>query len=151
MENQDEILTTTDLNDSNKSVDLKSLMDDEKMKEYMEKMKNFDMSKISELLGQPSNKTPIQEDDPVLRREELRKRLHAKTNTLKGNRASKNAREQNQINELKANPMFQNAGSNETDIKNMIDAYASKMTSDPKQKKNIKKQMDSLIQKMNDL
>jgi len=151
MENQDEILKTSDIDDSNKSFDIKSLMDDEKMKEYIKQMKNFDMSKISELLGQSSNKTPIQEDDPVKRREELRKRLHAKTNTLKGNRMSKNTREQNQINELKENPMFQNAGSNETDIKNMIDAYASKMTSDPKQKKNIKKQMDSLIQKMNDL
>jgi len=152
MENQDEILNTTDLNDlneSNKSFDFKSLLSDDKFKEYMGK--NVDMNKIGELLGSVTTQESKQED-PALRREELRRKLRAKTNSLKGNRSSKQEREQNQINELKKNPMFQNAGlagGNNDDIKNMIDAYASKMTSDPKQKKNIKKQMDSLIEKMN--
>ena len=38
---------------------------------------------------------------------------------------------------------------NPEDIKNMIEAYSSKMTKDSKQKKNIKKQMSNLIEKMN--
>ncbi len=155
MENKDEILNTDFLNnlsESNKSFDFKSLLNDEKLKEYMGK--NIDMNKISELLGGgiEVQKSKQVEEDPALRREELRRKLRAKTNSLKSNRISKQEREQNQINELKTNPMFQNAGlngGNNDEIKNMIDAYASKMTTDPKQKKNIKKQMDNLIQKMN--
>jgi len=155
MENKDEILNTdflNDLSESNKSFDFKSLLNDEKLKEYMGK--NIDMNKISELLGGgiEVQKSKQVEEDPALRREELRRKLRAKTNSLKSNRMSKQEREQNQINELKTNPMFQNAGlngGNNDEIKNMIDAYASKMTTDPKQKKNIKKQMDNLIQKMN--
>lgn len=154
MSNQDEILNTdilNELNESNKSFDFKSLLSDDKFKEYMGK--NVDMNKISELLGNgPTQESKQEEEDPALRREELRRKLRAKTNSLKGNRMSKQEREKNQINELKKNPMFQNAGlagGNNDDIKNMIDAYASKMTNDPKQKKNIKKQMDSLIEKMN--
>jgi len=155
MENKDEILNTDFLNnlsESNKSFDFKSLLNDEKLKEYMGK--NIDMNKISELLGGgiEVQKSKQVEEDPALRREELRRKLRAKTNSLKSNRMSKQEREQNQINELKTNPMFQNAGlngGNNDEIKNMIDAYASKMTTDPKQKKNIKKQMDNLIQKMN--
>ena len=153
MENQDEILNSgilNDLNEANKSFDFKSLLSDDKLKEYMGN--NIDMNKISELLGGQSQESKEVEEDPALRREELRRKLRAKTNSLKGNRMSKQEREKNQINELKKNPMFQNVGAtggNNDDIKNMIDAYAYKMTTDPKQKKNIKKQMDSLIEKMN--
>ena len=111
----------------------------------------FDMNKISELIDNNFDMNKISENNTMPTRDELRRRLRAKTNTMKGNRSSKHIREQNQINELKENPMFQNADPNSVEVKNMIDSYASKMTSDPKQKKNIKKQMDNLIQKINNI
>ena len=82
------------------------------------------------------------------RKELLRQKLRNKTNSLRNNRMSKNAREQNQIESLKSNPAFQNINSNE-DMKKAIDMVASSMSKDSKQKKNIKKQMEQLVGKMN--
>jgi hypothetical protein len=142
-------------NEENKSFNLSELINNDELKKYIGK--NLDMNKISELINgnttesissieEPSEKGCISQE----RREELRRRLRAKTNSLKGNRTSKEAREKNQINELKQNPLFQQSGNmNEEDVKNIIETYASKMTKDAKQKKNIKKQMKNLIEKMN--
>jgi hypothetical protein len=82
------------------------------------------------------------------RKEELREKLRNKTNNLRNNRMSKNVRQQNQIETLKSNPAFQNVNSNE-DMKKTIDMVASSMSKDSKQKKNIKKQMEQLVGKMN--
>jgi len=142
-------------NEENKSFNLSELINNDELKKYIGK--NLDMNKISELINgntsestssieEPSEKGSISQE----RRDELRRRLRAKTNSLKGNRTSKEAREKNQINELKQNPLFQQSGNmNEEDVKNIIETYASKMTKDAKQKKNIKKQMKNLIEKMN--
>ena len=67
---------------------------------------------------------------------------------LRNNRMSKNVREQGQIESLKSNPAFQNLNSEE-EIKKAIDMVASSMSKDSKQKKNIKKQMENLVDKMN--
>lgn len=143
--------------ETNKSFNLKDFIKNDKIKNYIEQnAKNVDMNKLSEFINskldineestEKTEKTVITEE----RREELRRRLHEKTNVLKGNRTSKETREINQINELKKNPLFQTGGNaNSEDIKNMIEAYSSKMTKDAKQKKNIKKQMINLIEKMN--
>ena len=89
--------------------------------------------------------------------DELKKKLRDKRNALKNNRLGKKYREENQIKALKENPLFQNINggnangandANDTDIKNTIENMASKMSNDPKQKKNIKKQMSNLIEKM---
>jgi hypothetical protein len=142
-------------NEENKSFNLSELINNDELKKYIGK--NLDMNKISELINgnttesissieEPSEKGCISQE----KREELRRRLRSKTNSLKGNRTSKEAREKNQINELKQNPLFQQSGNmNEEDVKNIIETYASKMTKDAKQKKNIKKQMKNLIEKMN--
>ena len=64
-------------------------------------------------------------------------------------RKSKNQKEDSRIKMLKENPLFKNLGSlNTPEAKKMIDTIASKMCSDPKQKKAIKKQMEKLINKM---
>jgi hypothetical protein len=82
------------------------------------------------------------------RKELLRQKLRNKTNSLRNNRMSKNVREQGQIESLKSNPAFQNLNSEE-EIKKAIDMVASSMSKDSKQKKNIKKQMENLVDKMN--
>jgi hypothetical protein len=82
------------------------------------------------------------------RKEQLRQKLRNKTNSLRNNRMSKNVREQGQIESLKSNPAFQNLNSEE-EIKKAIDMVASSMSKDSKQKKNIKKQMENLVDKMN--
>jgi len=82
------------------------------------------------------------------RKEQLRQKLRNKTNSLRKNRMSKNVREQGQIESLKSNPAFQNLNSEE-EIKKAIDMVASSMSKDSKQKKNIKKQMENLVDKMN--
>ena len=88
-------------------------------------------------------------EDPEKRREALRKKLRAKTNTMRNNRSSKDMKEKNQINMLKENPLFQNIGNTDEDtMKKIIESMASKMTNDPKQKKNAKKQMEKLVEKM---
>jgi hypothetical protein len=84
-------------------------------------------------------------------KEDLKKKLRDKRNALKNNRLGKKYQEENQIKALKENPLFQNingGNANDSDIKNTIESMASKMSNDPKQKKNIKKQMNHLIEKM---
>ena len=84
-------------------------------------------------------------------KEDLKKKLRDKRNALKNNRLGKIYQEKNQIKALKENPLFQNingGNANDTDIKNTIESMASNMSNDPKQKKNIKKQMNHLIEKM---
>jgi alpha-galactosidase/6-phospho-beta-glucosidase family protein len=88
-------------------------------------------------------------------RNELRKKLKSKLNTLNMPRMSKEMKEKAQINSLKENPMFQNVGNignigniDNKDMNNIINTMVNQMGADPKQKKNIKKQMENLVDKM---
>ena len=84
-----------------------------------------------------------------INREILRKKLRNKTNNLRLNRSSKDANEKNQLNMLKENSLFQNIeGADNETMKKMVDAMASKMTNDSKQKKNAKKQITKLLEKI---
>jgi hypothetical protein len=120
----------------NQSLNIKDLIPKESLDEYLHISKDI------------LDKTF---DEKKENRELLRQKLRNKTNILKGNRISKDLREKNQINELKKNPMFQslnNIDNTDVNMNSMIDKMASSMTKDPKQKKNIKKQLDKLIDKM---
>jgi hypothetical protein len=90
-------------------------------------------------------------DKPIKsNRDELRAKLRSKTNSLRNNRMSKNIKEENQMKSLKENPMFKDIDPNSVDMKNIIENMSNKMCADPKQKKNIKKQMEKLVEKMKD-
>ena len=82
-------------------------------------------------------------------RNELRKKLRAKIKTLSIHRMSKDMKEKAQIDSLKENLMFQNAGNiGNEDMNNIINTMVNQMGADPKQKKNIKKQVENLVDKM---
>jgi hypothetical protein len=116
------------------SFNLDELMSELNLKDYMGENQELD-GKLKE----------IQEK----RKDELRKKLRQKTNNMRNNRSGKILREQNQINSLKENPLFQNIGNgNEDEIKKVIETMASSFSKDPKQKKNIKKQMEKLVEKI---
>ena len=91
----------------------------------------------------------LSEEDRIKNLEILKKKLRSKQEELNNNRKSKNQKEDSRIKMLKENPLFKNLGSlNTPEAKKMIDTMASKMCSDPKQKKAMKKQMEKLINKM---
>lgn len=116
------------------SFNLDELMSELNLKDYMGESQELD-GKLKE----------IQEK----RKDELRKKLRQKTNNMRNNRSGKILREQNQINSLKENPLFQNIGNgNEDEIKKVIETMASSFSKDPKQKKNIKKQIEKLVDKI---
>jgi hypothetical protein len=113
---------------------------------------------LNELMSQINLKDYIGEDpdlDEKLkemeqnRKEMLRQKLRKKTHSMRHNRMSKDIRQHNQMEELKKNPAFSNIGSEE-EMKKAIDMVASSMSKDSKQKKNIKKQMQGLIEKVKD-
>jgi len=119
------------MTDNKQSLDLKDLMSQLNLKDYMGVNPELDQ-KITEL----ENK----------RKEDLRNKLRNKTNNMKNNRLGKGFREQNQINALKQTPLFDNIQNNE-EMKNAIDRMVSSMAKDSKQKKNIKKQVEKLVEK----
>ena len=91
----------------------------------------------------------LSEEDRIKNLEILKKKLRSKQQELNNNRKNKNQKEDSRIKMLKENPLFKNLGSlNTSEAKKMIDNMASKMCSDSKQKKAIKKQMEKLINKM---
>ena len=126
----------TDNGDEKKSFNIKDLVDIEDLNNYTSELLKNNENEVDNL-SKPS-------------RDELRAKLRAKTNSLKNNRMSKNIKEENQMKSLKENPMFKNVDPNSVDMKNMIESMANKMCADPKQKKNIKKQMEKLVEKMKD-
>ena len=119
--------------DEKQEFNLSDLMSELNLKDYMGENSDID-NKLIEMEKK--------------RKEILRQKLRNKTNSLKNNRMSKSFREKNQIESLKNNPVFQNTNSEE-DVKKAIDMFASSMAKDSKQKKNIKKQMEGLVNKMN--
>ena len=114
------------------------------MKEMMNKIGGADGMK--EMMNKMGKADGLNEPNKPTR-EELKQKLRAAIKSRSNNRLKKDLRQQNQINMLKENPMFQNMG-NTADMKNVIDNMASKMSNDPRQKKNIKKQMEELVEKM---
>ena len=91
----------------------------------------------------------ISEEDRLKNVEILKRKLRSKEEELRHSRKSKNQKEDSKIKMLKENPLFKNLGSlNTPEAKKMIESMASKMCSDPKQKKAMKKQMEKLINKM---
>jgi hypothetical protein len=108
------------------------LMNNINLKDYMGENKDLDDKLI---------------DMEKKRKEILRQKLRNKTNSLRNNRMPKNIKEQSQLDSLKNNPAFQNINSEE-EMKKAIDMVASSMSKDSKQKKNIKKQMEGLVDKM---
>ena len=91
----------------------------------------------------------ISEEDRLKNVEILKRKLRSKEEELRHSRKSKNKKEDSRIKMLKENPLFKDLGSlNTPEAKKMIDTMASKMCSDPKQKKAMKKQMEKLINKM---
>ncbi len=84
------------------------------------------------------------------RKEIIRQKLKNKMNNFKNNRSGKESIERMQLEALKNNESFRNIQGNNEEMKKAIESMASNMTKDPKQKKNIKKQMDKLIEKMSE-
>ena len=84
------------------------------------------------------------------RKEILKQRLRNKMNNFKNNRSGKESIERMQLEALKNNESFRNIQGNNEEMKKAIESLANNMTKDPKQKKNIKKQMDKLVEKMSE-
>lgn len=127
------------------SFNLKDLIDPALLEQYQSELSSAD-GKVEE---KPVSSETLTEEMIRQNKEALRKRLHDKKMELKNKRLGKVSKQNNQIEQLRQNPLFQNLGE-EIDIKKMIDAYASKMTNDSKQKKHIKKQMEKMMDKMKD-
>ena len=133
-----------DLNNSNKqSFNLKDLIDEKeinKYKEIEEEEKNNEKDIISE------------EELKEIKRQEALKKLKEKKEAFKNQRLGKKGQQKNQINQLMSNPLFANLDlSNSEEIKKAVELMAGKMTNDPKQKKNAKKQIAKLVDKMKDV
>ena len=113
----------------------------------MDNIENID--KLSSLSLNNNLEEELTEEIIMKNREELKRRTNEKIAYMRNKRSSKNIKQESQIKALKENPLFKNLDlNNNTDIKKIIDNLASKMTNDSKQKKNIKKQMDKIIDKM---
>ncbi len=123
----------TETNEKQK-IDLAEIMSKMNLKNYMGEDPELD-KKLMEL------------DEK--RKNDLKQKLKQKTNNMRNNRLGKSSREQTQINALKENPMFQNVGNtSEEEIKKAIEMMASSFSKDPRQKKNIKKQVGKLVEKI---
>jgi len=130
----------TDNGDEKKSFNIKDLVDIEDLSSYTDQLfKNIGSETKTEINNLSKSN-----------RDELRAKLRAKTNSLKNNRMSKNIKEENQMKSLKENPMFKNIDQDNVNMKDIIETMSNKMCADPKQKKNIKKQMEKLVEKMKD-
>ena len=120
------------MTDQKQELNLMDLMSEINLKSYMGESPEMD-EKILEMEKK--------------RKEMLRQKLRNKMNSFKNNRMSKDHKQQVQMDSLKNNPAFQNINSQE-EMKKAIDMVASSMSKDSKQKKNIKKQMEELVDKM---
>jgi hypothetical protein len=130
------------------SFNLKDLIDPALLEQYQSELSQGD-GKIDEKVEEKPPSEALTEEMIRQNKEALRKRIHDKKMELKNKRLGKVSRQNNQIEQLRQNPLFQNLGQ-EVDMKKMIDAYASKMTTESKQKKHIKKQMEKLMEQMKD-
>ncbi len=90
------------------------------------------------------------EGEKELSREELRKKLRAKMNQMSSQRQGKDVQQQKQIEQLKSNPMVQSMG-NKVDVNMLIDQVMKQnnIPNTPQHRKNVKKQVEALMSKMN--
>ncbi len=90
------------------------------------------------------------EGEKELSREELRKKLRAKMNQLSSQRQGKEVQQQKQIEQLKSNSLVQSMG-NKVDINMLIDQVMKQnnIPNTPQHRKNVKKQVEALMSKMN--
>jgi hypothetical protein len=128
---------------SSESLNLKDLIKSEDLQAYQDILANGNLDNMQ-------NNEP---DNEEARRNYLRQKLRAKTKQLQSSRMSKDIREKSQIEMLKENPMFKNLNSVEGQqnpelMKETIEKIAASMCKDPRQKKNIKKQLGNIIEKM---
>ncbi len=125
----------------NETANLLDYIKDEDIMSYLEESKN-----------NPSL-APIDIDMNEIqrkRKEIIRQKLRNKMNNFKNNRSGKESIERMQLEALKNNESFRNIQGNNEEMKKAIESLASNMTKDPKQKKNIKKQMDKLVEKISE-
>jgi hypothetical protein len=94
-----------------------------------------------------NNPTP---EEMAVAREALKKRFEKKDNkSVKKTPSPANKMMEKQMQSIRENPLFENLKNmNMDEIKKIIEGIACKMTADSKQKKNIKKQMCELIEKI---
>ena len=129
------------------SFNLKDLIDPALLEQYQNELSST--VDVKEPASESDSDSVLTEEMIRQNKEALRKRVHDKKMELRNKRLGKTVQQKNQIEQLRQNPLFQNQNLNEqVDIKKMIDAYASKMTNDSKQKKHIKKQMEKLMEQM---
>lgn len=95
------------------------------------------------------NNMPTSEEISAAR-EALKKRFEKKDNkSIKKTVSPANKIMEKQMQSIRENPLFENLKNmNMDEIKKIIEGIACKMTTDSKQKKNIKKQMCELIEKI---
>ena len=125
------------------SLNLKDLIKPEDLEAYQ--------NILSHNNGNLDSNQDNQPDNEEARRNYLRQKLRAKTKQLQSSRMSKDMREKSQIEMLKENPMFKNLNGQQQNpelMKETIEKIASSMCKDPRQKKNIKKQLGNIIEKM---
>ena len=93
------------------------------------------------------NPTP---EEMAAAREALKKRFEKKDNKpVKKTPSSANKMMEKQMQSIRENPLFENLKNmNMDEIKKIVEGIACKMTADSKQKKNVKKQMCELIEKI---
>jgi hypothetical protein len=131
-----------------KSFNLKDLIGIENIEQLSSLSLNDNLLDLS---NNDNKEEELTEEIIMKNREELRRRTKEKINNMRNKRLGKNTKQDSQIKALKENPLFQNLNlDNNGDVKKMIDNLASKMTTDSKQKKNIKKQMAKIMEKMKD-
>ena len=96
-----------------------------------------------------SDESPTPEE-MAASREALKKRFEKKDNKpVKKTLSPANKMMEKQMQSIRENPLFENLKNmNMDEIKKIIEGIACKMTADSKQKKNIKKQMCELIEKI---
>lgn len=85
-----------------------------------------------------------------LSKEEMRKRLREKINQMSSQRHGKDVQQKKQIEQLKSNPMVQSMGK-KVDINMLIDQVMKQnnIPNTPQHRKNVKKQVEALMEKMN--
>jgi hypothetical protein len=102
------------------------------------------------LMGQQmENHKNEEKKEENLSREELRKRLRAKIRNGEEMRAGKSFQEKKQVEQLKSNPMIQRMGKN-IDMDMLIEQVMKQngLPDHPKQRKAVKKQLESMMGKM---
>lgn len=125
------------------SFDLKDLMNMEKNPAIQQQVQQLFQNQMNEHHQQPKN-----EHEPASK-EELRKRLRAKIDGMKGQRMGKEYQEQKQMEQLRNNNMVSQMGKN-VDIDLMVDQVIKEQSlpNVAQQRKAIKKRIEAMMNKL---